>query len=153
MKTLSENTNKLWLMPILTIIAAVVGYGTGQDWLRLLGTGGGIATIVPILVEFIKAKVWDFSGKTWLFKYPTSRWVTWGLCFILCAVSFWVGLIEKFNLFYGVVYTILTGLAANRYFHWSEIEWLLALLTGRDDKVALLKDKFLAETKVENKHK
>jgi hypothetical protein len=149
-KTLSENTNKLWLMPILSVIAVFMGIGTGSDLLALLGSGAGIATIVPVFVEFLKAKVWNFSGlKFW--KYPVSRWFTWAISFVLCYVAYELGTIQKFSLTYGIFYAILTGLAANRYFHWSDIEFLLALATGREDKVATIKALREAEKKIVSK--
>ena len=152
MKTLSENTNKLWLMPVLTILAALTGYGTGNDWLLLLGTGGGIATLVPVLVELIKSKLWDFSGKTFL-RYPVSRWATWVLSFMLCFLAYQINVIENFNLWYGIFYALLTGLVANRYFHWSDIEFLLALFAGRTEKVEKMKALVEAENEVLKNYK
>jgi uncharacterized Tic20 family protein len=144
MKKLSENTNQLWVGPIVSVLVTVLGFITETDILTFLGSGAGIATIVPIIIEYIKANVWDWSGKKFL-KYPVSRWATWVLSFLLCGIAYQLGAIQTFGLLYGIIYALLVGGAANRYYHWSDIEFILAIWAGRTEKAQKLREEAEAE--------
>lgn len=135
---MKKELRDLLLLPFLGVIAAITGIYTGERWLELIGTGAGISTLVPIIVEWAKVQ-WNFAGKTWLFGYPTSRWVTWLFSFIFVYVAYWLEIFEAMGWIKAGVYALGVGLVANRYFHWSHIELFLAILFNREEKVAKLR--------------
>jgi hypothetical protein len=130
-----KNT-KEWIRLLLPpAIAAFVGVITESQFVESLATLGGIVTLVPILVEWVKQK-YSLSGKKWLFGWSASKWVSWGLAIGLIYLSWAVGFgFETMTWIKAGVYGIGAGLVSNGYFTLEQVQFFLAIVFGRQDKI------------------
>jgi hypothetical protein len=125
-------------------IAAIVGGITASQFVEWMATTMGIATLVPILVEFIKTN-WDITGKiwkVWFVKAKAARWITWGLCLVGILLSYSVGWgfqnVDVLSLLGNV---LIAGFFANGYYKYDWVQRALAVLTNNIEKLKELTEK------------
>lgn len=118
---------KLLLPPVVAfLVAGVADPGT---FIERMGTLGGIATLVPIFVEFFKVH-WRFKDKSFL-GMKVARWFSWIFAFVLVYISSVTGwAYEGFGTLRLLFYGIGAGLISNGYFSSEQVKLMLAIIIG-----------------------
>lgn len=134
---------KTLAIPVIMLLA---GIGTSSTWLEWLASVVGIITVVPLLVEAAKVQ-FELSGKKWWFM-SASRWLTFGFSIILVYVSYYLDFgIQLWLLDLGLpvigwlqllVFGFMIGLTANGWFKIEWIEYALAIIFKREEKIIRL---------------
>lgn len=136
---------KSWIRLALPPLAAfTIGGFTASQFIEWMATTMGVATLVPIVVEFVKLK-FDLSGKDWkvlFLKAKAARFITWGLCIVAIVISHYVGWgFQNISILSILFNMLVAGFVANGYYKYEWVQLLLAKVTDNLEKIKALKEK------------